>query len=110
MALPLGLAIAGFVLSAASTAYGIYKSETQEEPEQPLGIPPGFDTGGLGTPEFDMSELSRFRQQVPEYGAGGSNLGQAMAAFQPMRLGDVLRPQMGLGEDRFSLGRRKRRF
>ena len=104
------LAIAGFVLSAINTAYGIYKSETQEEEKSRAGIAPPLDTGGFGIPQVDLPEMGQIPQQVPEYGAGGNAFGQAMAAFQPMRLGDVLRPQIGMGEDQFSLGRQKRRF
>jgi len=106
MALPAGLAIAGFVLSAMSTIKGLMQGESEEQ----IGIPPASGVPDLEAGQIDMSELSQFRQQVPEYGAGGSTFGQAMEAFQPMRLSDVLRPQISLGEGQFSLGKKKRRF
>lgn len=97
------LPIAGFVLSAIKAAYSIYKSETQEELGP--GIPPASGTGGFGIPQVDLSELGQIPQQAPDYSGGGSTFGQAMASFQPMRLGNVLKDP-----NQFSLGRQRRRF
>lgn len=104
------LAVLPVILSAINTAYGIYKSETAEEEKSRAGVAPPLDTGGFGIPQVDLSGMGQLPRQAPEYGAGGSTFGQAMGAYQPMRLGDVLRPQNALGSGQFSLGKQKRRF
>lgn len=103
------LEIAALVLGVINT-YTAATREGYEEEEEGVSIPPASGLPSMGTGQLDMSELSQFRQQTPEYGAGGSAFGQAMAAFQPMRLGDIMRPQTGMGEDQFTLGRQRRRF
>ena len=96
------LAVAGFILSALNTA----KNLAQGQPEEPgPGIPPASGMGGFGVPQMDLSEIGQLPQQTTDYSGGGSTFGQAMASYEPMRLGNVLKDP-----DQFSLGRRKRRF
>jgi hypothetical protein len=71
-------AIAPIILSGMNTAYGIYKSESQEEPEESM-IPPPLGLPRQEAPPIDLMGMAPSHLQPTDYSMGA--LSQAMQSF-----------------------------